>query len=213
MCSHQARITTYPEMEICCVDCGLVLEKYLEEPFFELTEEHYEIKLKMMEIIEKMHISEGILEKGLVKFANFSEKLGKFKDQEKLVYALYRALLEDCQPRNISEICFFGEIEENSIQKMDESLQLDSCNDYANQCDRICNELEIPFSKQKQIKTFVGKTLDLTCSKLENVIAVAIHATCPDMKMKTLSKYCGVSQTSIRSLRKKLVPYFETFVN
>ena len=140
---------TYPELEKCCIECGLVLEKSFEIEPIKLSEENLEVKYKLLDIIFAMNIYEGILERSLAKFEENKSDLKDFKTDEQIVYALYRSLIDDNCPRNITELCFYGHIREQSILKMDEKMQVSSNCETENVCEKLCGELDINFDQKK----------------------------------------------------------------
>lgn len=209
MCLHEETIESYPDCEIVCLQCGVVLEKILDRspenlPFIVDEFDVLLMREALTDIVNNIHLPMNCIEPVIAKYkqVRIETNLTKFKNRELLCFVLYNFLIEEGVPRLLHDICRqchvrasrIWDIQKESNAFADLEPQLLVC--------RVIDILKIPYHHLDSIKSTITFLDNISCAKPETIAACAIYATV-ECELSDVCEHCQISKSSVTSLYKR----------
>lgn len=233
MCQHpDASCVINMEQEKVCQLCGMVVQVVyqphdnivkIEDPQTsfkcETEKKQAEIIDLMRDIFENAHIPMCIFEMTISYYSKLKKSLFEaqelsFKNKELLCYATYVIMIEEKIPRSPPELSHYFEVNPYCIWKIEKHMNRDSEISPYDLVERFSFELRVPFKHNPSVSMHIRKLSILSSAKPQTIVGCAFYILGKDislrnLKMSRLSKTCGVSVSSIKSLYKKYQEAYE----
>lgn len=209
MCLHENTIECYPSAEVVCTDCGLVMEKILEQynNVCVIVDEYDDIVIReeLDNLMHNMHLPVGLKDEivGEYKEHRINKELSSFKNNELLGFTIYDNLIKNQTPRLLDEICWNCHVQQTRIWSIQKIVKSFHDLDPILLVDRVIDELNIPYYKKSKIIETIRKIEDFSCAKPETITACAIYIHTNNEYLEAICVSCGISKSSVTSLYKR----------
>ena len=227
ICIHpDMSLVVNAENEQVCTICGTVVQVVYQpktdvviasetQNIFksEVEKKQDETRELLLNIFENAHIPMCIYEMTLNYFSKLKKSLFEsqqlsFKDKEMLCYATYVIMIEEKIPRSPPELSHYFEVNPYSIWRIEKHMDRNSEISPYDLVERFSFELKVPFKHNPSVSMIIRRLSLLSSAKPQTIVGCAFYILGKDihlknLKMSRLSKTCGVSVSSIKTLYKK----------